>query len=160
VPIVMENESIKEEDNWWRFKKQVELFAKKNKELYYASSILVFDESMSASIPRTKKTGELTNILYVKRNLEPLGTEVKNVVDGISGSMLWIEIQEGKERMKNKEYQNLGSTTACILRGVMVTKYFDSYSVSNINVDEKNDENNSPPHSNPQDPQRIWCGNS
>ena len=110
---------------------------------------------------RTTKTGELPNISYVKRKPEPLGTEVKNIVDGISGSMLWIEIQEGKERMKNKEFQNLGSTAACTLRGVMATKDFDSYPVPapipvpNLNVEEE-DENNSPPHSNPQDPKRVW----
>ena len=74
--------------------------------------------------------------------------------------MLWIEIQEGKERMKNKEYQNLGITTACTLRGVMATKDFDSYPVLNINIDEEEDGNNSPPHSNPQDLQRVWCGDS
>ena len=118
---------------------------------------------------RTTKTGELPNISYVKRKPEPLGTEVKNIVDGISGSMLWIEIQEGKERMKNKEFQNLGSTAACTLRGVMATKDFDSYPVPalipvpvpvpNLNVEEE-DENNSPPHSNPQDPKRVWCGDS
>ena len=51
MPKVMEDESIREEDDWWRFKKRVQLFAKKNK-LYYGSSILVFDESMSAFIPR------------------------------------------------------------------------------------------------------------
>ena len=102
------------------------------------------------------KTGELPNILYVKRKPEPLDTEVKNVVDGISGSMLWIEIQEGKERMKNKEYQNLGSTAACTLCDVMATEDFNSYPVvPNINVDEKEDENGSLPPSNPQDRQRV-----
>ena len=104
---------------------------------------------------RTTKTGELPNISYVKQKPEPLGTEVKNVVDGISGSMLWIEIQEGKESMKKKEYPNLGSIAACTLCGMMVKKYFDSYLVSNINIDEEEDENDSPPHSNPQDPQRV-----
>ena len=52
VPIVVGDELIKEEDDQWRFKKRVEFFVKINKELDYASSILVFDESMSAFIPR------------------------------------------------------------------------------------------------------------
>ena len=85
---------------------------------------------------RTTKTGELPNISFVKRKPEPLGTEVKNACDGMSGTMIWIEIQEGKERMKIKEFQNLGSTAACTLRGVMATKDFDPYPVPNINIDE------------------------
>ena len=36
--------------------------------------------------------------------------------------MLWLEIQEGKDRMKNKVFQNLGSTTACLLHDMIVTK--------------------------------------
>jgi len=31
MPKVMEDESIREEDDWWRFKKRVQLFAKKIK---------------------------------------------------------------------------------------------------------------------------------
>ena len=75
--------------------------------------------------------------------------------------MIWIEIQEGKERMKIKEFQNLGSTAACTLRGVMATKDFDPYPLPNINVEGEEDENESPlPHSNPQDARRVWCGDS
>ena len=46
---------------------------------------------------RTTKTGDLPNISYVLRKPEPLGTEFKNVVDGMTGNMLWLELQEGKE---------------------------------------------------------------
>ena len=46
------------------------------------------------------------------RKPEPLGTEYKDIVDGISGNMLWLETQEGKERMKDKEFQSMGSTAA------------------------------------------------
>ena len=74
---------------------------------------------------RTTKTGGLPNISYIKRKPEPLGTEFKNVVDGIAGNIIWLEIQEGKERMKNKQFQNLGSTAACTLRGVCATRNFD-----------------------------------
>ena len=91
----------------------------------------------------------------MKRKLEPLSIEVKHVVDGISGSILWIEIQYSKERTKNKEYENIVSTAACKLCGVMVTKDFDSYPVPNVNIDEEEDENDSSPHSNPQDLQRL-----
>ena len=76
---------------------------------------------------RTTKTGGLPNISYIKRKPEPLGTEFKNVVDGIAGNIIWLEIQEGKERMKNKQFQNLGSTAACTLRGVCATRNFEFF---------------------------------
>ena len=52
------------------------------------------------------------------RKPEPLGTEFKNLVDRLTGEMMWLEVQEGKDRMKNKPYQNLGGTAACVLRAV------------------------------------------
>ena len=55
---------------------------------------------------------------YVARKPEPLGAEFKNLVDGLSGEMMWLEVQEGKDRMKKKPYQNLGGTAACVMRGV------------------------------------------
>ena len=36
--------------------------------------------------------------------------------------MLWLEIQEGKARMSTKEHQRLGSTAACVVRGVQATE--------------------------------------
>ena len=39
---------------------------------------------------------------YVARKPEPLGTEFKNLVDGLSGGMMWLEVQEGKDRKKNR----------------------------------------------------------
>ena len=53
------------------------------------------------------------------RKPEPLGTEFKCAVDGLTGTLLWLEIQEGKARMANKEHQKtLGATAACVLRGL------------------------------------------
>ena len=48
---------------------------------------------------RTTKTGTLPNLSFVMRKPEPLGTEFKTIVDGLSGIMLWLEVQEGKDRM-------------------------------------------------------------
>ena len=56
------------------------------------------------------------------RKPEPLGTEFKNLVDGLSGHLVWFEIQEGKERMKKKEFSNLGGTAACVIRGVKASQ--------------------------------------
>jgi hypothetical protein len=85
------------------------------------------------------------------RKPEPLGTEYKDIVDGISGNMLWLETQEGKERMKVKEFQDMGSTAACTLRGVIATSDFDFLPDPNIE-----------PQAEPQDKprQRLFLGDS
>ena len=67
---------------------------------------------------RTTKSGTLPNLTFVARKPRPLGTEFKCIADGMSGCMLWLEIQEGKENMKKKDYQReMGATTAFVLRG-------------------------------------------
>ena len=45
---------------------------------------------------RTIKAGNVSNISYIQRNPEPLDTEFKNNIDGVTGELLWLEIQEGK----------------------------------------------------------------
>jgi len=87
---------------------------------------------------RTTKTGGLPNLSFVARKPEPLGTEFKNIVDGMTGAMLWLEIQEGKERMRQREYtQDLGGTAACVLRGVKDTAHFKHHPDNDI---EDNDD--------------------
>ena len=68
----------------------------------------------------------------MNRKPEPLGSEFKNIVDGLSGEMVWLELQEGKNRMATKEYQQeLGATAACVLRGVKATGDSNSRPESN-----------------------------
>jgi len=95
----MERDEISEQDDWWKFKERVVSFNKKRLSHYHTSHILVFDESMSAF-----SHGNLPNLSYMKRKPEPLGAEFKIIVDGMTGAMLWLEIQEGKVRMSNKEH--------------------------------------------------------
>ena len=52
IPGVMQDESIKVSDDWWRFKRRLEMLNAKMAKIYHVSSVLVFDESMSAFIPR------------------------------------------------------------------------------------------------------------
>ena len=55
----------------------------------------------------------------------------------MTGIMLWAEIQEGKSRMSKKEYQQLGSTAACVMRAVS-----DTGDSSEIPIwDEGNEDN-------------------
>ena len=48
----MEDEYVKETDDWWKSKGQVESYIDRRKEHLFASHILVFDESICAFIPR------------------------------------------------------------------------------------------------------------
>jgi len=54
IPQVMQDEEMKASDCWWRFKRRIEILNTKMAKLYHVSSVLVFDESMSAFIPRYK----------------------------------------------------------------------------------------------------------
>ena len=63
-------------------------------------------------------TGQgMPHLSYVPRKPEPLGAEVKNLCDGISGVMLYLELQEGKVRMANQKFCNkYKATTATTVR--------------------------------------------
>jgi hypothetical protein len=76
----------------------------------------IADESMSAWHPRTTALGGLPNISYIIRKPEPLGTEFKTTACPITGCMLHMEIQRGKEKMKEKQYnREIGATAGCTL---------------------------------------------
>ena len=102
IPYVMSDESLQDSDDWWRVRRIISEYSRKRKGAIFTSHTFIYDESMSAFVPRTTKTGKLPNISYIQRKPEPLGTEFKCIVDGFTGIMLWLEVQEGKERMKSK----------------------------------------------------------
>ena len=78
---------------------------------------------MSAIRFRTTAKVNLTHLSYIFRNPEPLGTEFKTVACSVTGALLFIEVQRGKEGMKNSRYQRgLGSTAACTKRMMEETK--------------------------------------
>ena len=52
VPQVMEYVSLKEVDDWWKYKSWVKRSVENRKKSIFASHILVFDETMSAFVPR------------------------------------------------------------------------------------------------------------
>ena len=52
IPKVMEDEGLKEMDDWWKFKTRVNKWNEKRKNDLFTSFVLVLDESMSAFIPR------------------------------------------------------------------------------------------------------------
>ena len=59
----------------------------------------------------------MPNSSYVARKLKPLGIEFKDIVGDISGVMMWLEIQEGKNCMRTfKHTQPIEGPTMCVLR--------------------------------------------
>ena len=67
---------------------------------------------------------DLPNYSYIFRNPEPLGTKMNNVACSMFSTMLYLEIQKGKEAMKTSEFQKyLGGTTACMRILAMATKW-------------------------------------
>ncbi|KAK3258694.1 hypothetical protein CYMTET_32271 [Cymbomonas tetramitiformis] len=80
---------------------------------YISSHILNPDETM---IRWLSKYG-LPGLMFVRRKPDPLGHELKNVSDALSRIMVWVELQEGKDRDRLKNYvREYGATTAFALR--------------------------------------------
>ena len=52
ISTLMKEEEVKKEDSWWKVKGIINKFIQKRKEVIIASHTLVFDESMSAFVPR------------------------------------------------------------------------------------------------------------
>ena len=52
IPFAVADEARKNTDDWWQFSTQIDKFNSKRKEVLHASHVLVFDESMSAFVPR------------------------------------------------------------------------------------------------------------
>ena len=72
---------------------------------------------MSAWRPHTTKTGGLPNITFILRKPEPLGTEFKCASCTRTNVMLNIELQRGRNGMKDAEHNNrIGATAGCVLR--------------------------------------------
>jgi hypothetical protein len=107
-------------DPWYRARGGINGFNENRARTILKSNVMVPDESMIAWEPQTTKTGGLPNISYIKRKPKPLGTELKDVADGRSGLLVWLEIQEGKTRMGGKPYvKALGANAACAMRAAL-----------------------------------------
>ena len=88
-----------------------------------ASFLKMGDESMSAIRFRKTAKGNLLHVSYIFRKPEPLGAEFNAFACSITGVLLFIELQRGKEGTKDSRYhQELGATVACTKRMMKETK--------------------------------------
>jgi hypothetical protein len=107
----------KNSDAWWPIRGGVDGYNANRKNKVRRTRVICVDEAMSAYQPRASKTGGLPHLSFIKRKPRPLGTEFKAAADGTHGIMLWLEIQEGKGKMKTKPLVGaLGANAACALR--------------------------------------------
>ena len=103
-------------DEWWRAKLLFDGFNTACKNIA-ASFLKVGDESMSAIRFRTMAKGNLLHLSYILEKPDPLGTKFKTVACSVTEALLFIEVQRGKEGMKDSNYQQeLGATAACTKR--------------------------------------------
>lgn len=104
-------------DPWWQFLDAIDEFNKNRKRTVLSSFLKVLDESMSAWRPQTTALGNLQHLSCIQRKPEPLGTELKVVVDSVLQMMLYLEIQKGKIVMRSAEFCDvMKSTVACTTR--------------------------------------------
>ena len=112
-PKVFELEEDKSTDEWQRGKLLINGFNETCKNIS-SSCLKVGDDSMSAIRFRTTEKGKLPHLSYIFPKPEPLGKEFKTVACNITGELLFIEFQKGKEGTKHSKYhQELVSTVAC-----------------------------------------------
>ena len=63
----------------------------------------------------TTPKGYLPNYSFIFRNMDPLGDELNNASCSRIGTVLYVDIQVGKEVMKVSDYQqDIGGTAACM----------------------------------------------
>lgn len=93
------------------------IFNEIQKENINSSNHICLDELMGAWQPQTTKTGNLPNITFILRKPEALGTEFKCASCTVTGCMLNIELQHGREGMKTANHNaHFGAIAGCTLR--------------------------------------------
>ena len=109
--------SLAPSDPWAWFRPAVDDFNSSRKAVLQHGLVVTLDESMSAWKPRADKFGGLPNISFIMRKPKPLGTEFKAAYDATTGIMMHLEIQEGRDAMRQKAHvADLGVTSACVQR--------------------------------------------
>jgi Transposase IS4 len=130
------DEKNKLNDPWWQIRKGINEYNNNRKKTILASATKVLDESMSAFRPQTTKNGNLPNLSHIERKPEDLGTELKVVACSKMGLCLYLEIQEGRDPMRVKEFTDeFKVTAACTLR-------LAKYTIRKQSEEDINENNN------------------
>ena len=105
-------------DPWRKVRTFVNMFNLNRAENVTPGWVLVVDESTS----KWRGLGDwydlgMPHITKIPRKPEPVGLELKDMCDGESGIMLYLEIMEGKQEMESKEFcsgGNKAGTAHCL----------------------------------------------
>jgi hypothetical protein len=81
-------------------------YNEKRKQLFH-TILLMLDESMSGWRPKTSKLGGLPNITFEPRKPVPLGTQFKNGIECLAGTMAFQDIVQAPEIQKRKEFYSV-----------------------------------------------------
>ena len=68
----------------------------------------------------TASKGYLPHYSYIFRKLDPLGTKMKTMACSRLGTMLHLEIQNGKEAMKKYSFQKYIRGNASFIKKLMI----------------------------------------
>lgn len=117
-----------QEDPWIPIRVFVDAFNDLRKKIFLPGTFIVVDESMSswkgktlyfnkASDEDVSRVFGLPHTTKIIRKPKGVGLEIRNACCSETGIMLQLELQEGKEAMKKKEFSaEYGSGTASVLR--------------------------------------------
>jgi hypothetical protein len=98
-------ETLKQGDPWAELRWMVDRFNATRKAQFKCGWIVTPDESMIQWTGASGPPHGMPHLSYVPRKPVPLGCcEVKCVADGTSGVMMYIELQEGKTRMRRLRF--------------------------------------------------------
>ncbi len=119
----MADEDRDGEDSWWRVSSFVDDFNESRMKLISSSSWKCLDESIFAFRPRMTKTGGLPHLVYIFRKPEPFGIELKVVCDPPTGCVIGVEIQEGKDLMRDVSLCFLFFVDTIVLRFTQIFNF-------------------------------------
>ena len=106
-----------DDDRWYPARILAEMCTSKWIDVLTPGYKMTVDESMFAWYGRGGTLGGMPTVMKIKRKPKGVGCEVKTLADVASGIMVNLEINEGKEAMKEKRWQReLGAGTATTLR--------------------------------------------
>jgi hypothetical protein len=107
-------------DRWYMLRSFLGAFNERRRRVVTPGQTLVLDESMSAF--RQKASGDynvngMPHLVKIARKSEGVGAEFKDVADPYTGIILFLELQEGRDAMRAKEWSaEYGAGAACTLR--------------------------------------------
>ncbi|OWY95099.1 hypothetical protein PHMEG_00034987, partial [Phytophthora megakarya] len=107
------------DDPWKPIRLGVDRFNARRKDFVSPGNLLCVDECISAWKGREGKYCHdgLPHKTKIARKPEGKGTELKSIADGESGVLLGLELVEGKDRQRAKQYyREYGEGTAVVLR--------------------------------------------